>query len=147
MASSKSSEDRLRKLLNRLRSLHLLRNPPDCELTHSQIGMLAWITRSPGCGVLEIASALGLTAPTVSVGIQRLTKDGWLERRQDPDDRRAKPIYLTDKSAVFMKALRAHQARTLKYFLSGLNQSEQKQFLLLFESAVSNMEQNTFETL
>ena len=97
MASSKSSEDKLRKLLDRLRSLHLLGTPPDCELTLTQIGMLAWIARSPGCGVLDVATALGLTAPTVSVGIQRLTEDSWLERRQDPDDRRAKPIYLTEK--------------------------------------------------
>ena len=147
MASSTTSEDRLRKLLNRLRSLHLLRTPSDCELTPSQIGMLAWIARSPGCGVLEAATALGLTAPTVSVGIQRLTKEGWLERRQDPGDRRSKPIYLTEKSSIFMKNLREHQKRSLKLFLSGLNQNEQKQLLTLFEKAVSNMEHSEFETL
>jgi DNA-binding MarR family transcriptional regulator len=145
MASSKSSEDKLRKLLDRLRSLHLLRTPPDCELTPSQIGMLAWIARSPGCGVLDVATALGLTAPTVSVGIQRLTKEGWLERRQDPDDRRAKPIYLTEKSTVFMMHLREHQEQSLKLFLSGLNTQEQNQLLILFEKAVSNMEAISFE--
>jgi DNA-binding MarR family transcriptional regulator len=145
MISSTTAEDKLKVLLKRLRSLRLLRNPSDCELTPSQIGMLAWIARSPGCGVLEIAAALNLTAPTVSVGIQRLTKDGWLERRQDPDDRRAKPIYLTERSAVLMKSLRAHQERSLKLFLSGLNLGEQEKLLILFEKAVSNMELSPFE--
>ena len=41
MTSPTTSENRLRTLLSRLRSLHLLRIPPDCELTRSQIGMLA----------------------------------------------------------------------------------------------------------
>jgi len=147
MTSSTTSEDWLRALLNRLRSLHLLRMPSDCELTPSQIGMIAWIARTPGCGVLEIAAALGLTAPTVSVGVQRLTKEGWLERRQDPNDRRAKPIYLTERSAFFMKNLRKHQEHSLKLFLSGLNPKEQEQLLMLFERAVSNMEASSLETL
>jgi len=147
MNSPTTSENRLRALLSRLRSLHLLRIPLDCELTRSQIGMIAWIARTPGCGVKEIAAALGLTAPTVSVGVQRLTKEGWLERRQDPDDRRAKPIYLTERSAVIMKNLRKHQEQSLKLFLSDLNPQEQEQLLMLFERAVSNMEANSFEIL
>jgi DNA-binding MarR family transcriptional regulator len=146
MISSTNAEDKLKVLLKRLRSLHLLRIPSDCELTPSQIGMLAWIARSPGCGVLEIAAALGLTAPTVSVGVQRLTKEGWLERRLDPDDRRAKPIFLTERSAVFMKSLRTHQERSLKLFLSGLKLGEQEELLILFEKAVSNMELSTFKS-
>lgn len=140
MTSLTKPEDRLRALLHRLRSLHLMRVPPDFALTPSQMGMLAWIARSPGCGVLEIAAALGLTAPTVSVGVQRLTKDGWLECRQDPDDRRAKPIYLTERSATLMKHLHEHQEHSLKLFLSGLTLQEQEQFLKLFERAVSSME-------
>ncbi len=147
MTASTTSEDKLRKLLKRLRALHLLRIPPDCELSPSQFAMLAWISRSPGCGVLEIAAALKLTAPTVSVSIQRLAKEGWLERHQDLNDLRAKPIYLTERSAILMETLRAHQARTLKHFLSGLNQNEQKQFLTLFERAISNMEINKSEIL
>ena len=146
MTSPTTSENRLRALLGRFRSLHLLRFPPDCELTPSQIGMIAWIARTPGCGVLEIAAALDLTAPTVSVGVQHLTKEGWLERRQDPDDRRAKPIYLTERSTVLMKTLRKHQEQSLKIFLSGLNPKGQEQFLMLFEKAISNMEASSCET-
>jgi len=69
MISSTNAEDKLKVLLKRLRSLHLLHIPSDCELTPSQIGMLVWVARSPGCGVLEMAAALGLTAPTVSAGL------------------------------------------------------------------------------
>ncbi|MEN8171602.1 MAG: MarR family winged helix-turn-helix transcriptional regulator [Chloroflexota bacterium] len=145
MTPPTTSENRLRALLNRLRSLHLLRMPSDCELSPSQIGMIGWISSNPGCGVLEIAAALGLTPPTVSVGVQRLMKDGWLERREDPDDKRAKPIYLTDRSAVFMQSLREHQEQSLKLFLSGLNSEEQEQYLNLFERAVANMETNSFK--
>lgn len=140
MCSADTPDERLKRLLQRLRSLRLMRLPPDSELTPSQLAMLSWVARYPGSGVLEIAQGLDITPPTVSVGVQRLVDESWLERRQDPDDKRAKPLYLTEDAEAFMQQIRSHHGEMMRMFLSGLTSEEQEQFLTLFERAVSGME-------
>jgi MarR family transcriptional regulator, transcriptional regulator for hemolysin len=78
----------------------LLRTRADAELADLGVG-------APGLGVLlRLADADGLTqaelsrrqrveAPTMSRMIDRLERDGLVERRADPDDRRASRIALT----------------------------------------------------
>ena len=127
-------------MLGRLASLRLMRPPQDCELSPPLVGILFWISQSPGCGVLDLAEGLKVTPPTVSVGVRRLVKDGWLESRQDPEDRRAKPLYLTEKSGTLVEQLRMHQRKALKIFLSGLVPAEQEMFIALFDKALSAVE-------
>jgi MarR family transcriptional regulator, transcriptional regulator for hemolysin len=78
----------------------LLRTRADAELADLGVG-------APGLGVLlRLAEADGLTqaelsrrqrveAPTMSRMVDRLERDGLVERRADPDDRRASRIALT----------------------------------------------------
>ncbi|MEA3351036.1 MAG: MarR family transcriptional regulator [Chloroflexota bacterium] len=143
--SSSLSEIRFKELLQRLRSLHLMRPPSDFELTPSQVGLLVTVAQSPGSGVLELAESLNVKAPTVSVGVRRLVKSGCLQQRRDPEDRRAKPIFLTEKSETLLKQLRRHRTEILKSFLSGLTEDEQEELLLLLDKAISAMENQSQE--
>ncbi|MBC8507008.1 MAG: MarR family transcriptional regulator [Anaerolineales bacterium] len=133
-------------LLQRLSALRLMRPPTDCELSPPLIAALYWISQHPGCGVQDLAEGLKVTPPTVSVGVRRLVKDGWLERRRDPNDKRAKPLYITEKSETLLAQLRMHQRAALKEFLSGLMPEEQDTFLLLFDKAVSKVEDTMRES-
>ncbi len=140
------NETRLRELLRRLFALRLMRRtPPDCELPPALLGILLWVDRAPGCGVLELADEMRVRPPTVSVGVRRLRREGWLEARQDPQDRRAKPLYLTDKGAALVEQMRAYQMDVMRRFLSGLQPEEQEQFLALFDRALTAMEQTLNE--
>ena len=132
-------------LLQRLRSLRLMRMPPECELPPGLVAILYWVDRSPGCGVLDLAAGLGVTPPTVSVGVRRLVRDGWLERRQDPEDRRAKPLYTTSKSAALLAKLQEFHNRVMRLFLAQLSENEQGIFLRLFDQAIGGMEDGWHE--
>ena len=147
MFSSEASETQMEGLLRRLASLRMMRPPKDCELSPPLVGILFWVSKSPGCGVLELAEGLKVTPPTVSVGVRRLVKGGWLERRSAPDDRRAKPLYLTGKSETLVEQLRMHQRKVFKIFLSGLTPQEQGSFLSLFDKALSTVEEASREPL
>lgn len=83
---------------------------------------------------------LRLAPPTISVGTRRLVKAGWLERRQDPQDRRGKPLFLTPEGEGIINHVRQHRYQMLKLFLSGLTPDEQGQFVNLLEKAVTAME-------
>lgn len=58
-----------------------------------------------------LADKLGVTTGTLTVMIDRLQKSGYLERKTDPEDRRAFNIVLTDKG---MQVHGEHHAYHLK---------------------------------
>ena len=66
--------------------------------------------QSSRCGVSDIGSALGITSAAASQMLERLVQHGLIERTEDPNDRRAKKIALTDKGLHMLpEGLRAHQ--------------------------------------
>jgi len=140
MSTITNPEDRLSNLLQRLSSIPIMMPPKESPLSMPQAMLVNWVARTPGCGVLDIAKGLNLTPPTVSVGIRKLVKSGWLEQREDPNDRRARPIYLTDKGQAFAAGMKAHRTDMLKQFLSGLTNDEQEQLICLLDRAVTALE-------
>jgi DNA-binding MarR family transcriptional regulator len=133
-------ENRMLDLLKRMRKLPMMKPPSESPLSVPQVTMLNWVARSPGCGVGEIDQGLHVTPPTVSVGIRRLIKDGWLEQRDDPDDRRAHPLFLTDKGQAFVEIIQQHRIEMIRLFLSGLSPDEQQQLICLLDRAISALE-------
>ena len=133
-------ENRMLDLLKRMSKLPMMKPPSESPLSMPQVTMLNWVARSPGCGVREIAQGLHVTPPTISVGVRRLIKDGWLEQKNDPDDRRSRPLFLTDKGEAFVDIIQQHRTQTIKSFLSGLSTNEQEQLISLLDRAISALE-------
>ncbi len=141
MTNSTQPENQLVLLFKRMSDLPMMKPPSESPLSMPQVAMLNWVARSPGCGVRDIAAGLHVTPPTVSVGIRRLVEDGWLEQSNDPDDRRARPIFLTEKGTEWVAHFREHRTQMLRRFLSGLDNDEQEQLICLLERAISALEE------
>ena len=133
-------ENHMIDLLKRMSRLPVMKPPSESPLSMPQVAMLNWVARSPGCGVREIAEGLCVTPPTISVGVRKLIKDGWLEQKEDPQDRRARPLFLTEKGDAFVETVHQHRNQTIKAFLSGLSTSEQEQLISLLDRAISALE-------
>ena len=140
MAIYSKPEDRVMSLLQRMRALQVMSPPKESPLSMPQAMLVNWVGQTPGCGVLDIAKGLNLTPPTVSVGIRKLIKGGWVEQREDPNDRRSRPIYLTEKGETFAANMGAHRTQMLKQFLSGLTVDEQEHLICLLDRAVTALE-------
>jgi len=140
MATFLKPEDRIISLFQRMSALPMMAVPKESPLSMPQAMLVNWVERAPGCGVLDIAKGLNLTPPTVSVGIRKLIKGGWVEQREDPDDRRARPLYLTEKGQTFAESMSAHRTQMLQLFLSGLTDEEQEQLICLLDRAVTALE-------
>src|SRR5216683_6649496 len=67
----------------------------DFGMTRAQWAVLARVERSEGLKQCELADTLDLQPITLTRLIDRLCDSGLIERRSDPDDRRAKRLYLT----------------------------------------------------
>ncbi len=134
---SASPEERFVELIKRISEVPLTFLPDDLELSRSAVPLLMWVSRSPGCGVLDIARGLQLSAPTISVGIHRLVKDGWLERRRNPNDHRVRPLFLTVKGENMAQRIKTHRRKVFRLFLAGLTPDEQQQFFKLMEKTIN----------
>jgi DNA-binding MarR family transcriptional regulator len=70
-----------------------------------QIGALFRIDRLGECGVTDIGDDLGVTSAAASQMLERLVQAGLVERRENPDDRRAKRIALTERGHRLLRAV------------------------------------------
>ena len=63
----------------------------------SQLGALLHINRKGVSGIADIGVQLGVTSAAVSQMIERMVQQGLIARTEDPADRRAKRIELTQE--------------------------------------------------
>ena len=67
-------------------------------LHHAQGMVLFHLWKEDGLSQRDLAEALHITPPTASNTLQRMERDGWIERRRDDADQRIVRVYLTEKA-------------------------------------------------
>ena len=67
------------------------------ELSPSQIGALLHISHHGSLGIMNIGGEMSMTGAGASQMIERLVQQGFVERHEDPEDRRSKRISLTER--------------------------------------------------
>lgn len=107
------------------RAWALLREEIDpYELTPPQFGLLSFLWQQDGLTQVELSEKGQVDRSTVGGLIDRLEKNGLLERRQHPQDRRAYQIWLTQRGRELEIPLSQSACHALTTFTSGLNQQE-----------------------
>lgn len=74
-------------------------------LTRAKWTLIATVARHPGATQRTIAEALEVREISAGRLIDRLCKEGFLERREHPSDRRAYSVYLTPKAQPVLDIL------------------------------------------
>jgi DNA-binding MarR family transcriptional regulator len=72
-------------------------------LSFSQINILMRLVHGGSTSVSEIGEQLGVTNAAASQAVDRLVGLGLIERTEDPEDRRAKRLALTNKGRTLIK--------------------------------------------
>jgi DNA-binding MarR family transcriptional regulator len=67
-------------------------------LTRSQCRLLGYLARHEGINQAGLAELLEIKPMTLVRQIDRMEEKGWVERRSDPADRRARRLVLTEKA-------------------------------------------------
>jgi MarR family transcriptional regulator for hemolysin len=76
-------------------------------LTRAQWTLIATVARNPGATQRLIAEALEVREITAGRLVDRLCKEGYLKREENPSDRRAHNVYLTRASQPLLDKLDA----------------------------------------
>jgi DNA-binding MarR family transcriptional regulator len=75
----------------------------ETDLSFSQMSVLMRLFHGSNCGVSEIGEQLGITNAAASQTVDRMVQLGLIERTEDPDDRRAKRLALTQKGRTLIE--------------------------------------------
>ncbi len=91
-------------------SMHsMIRYMKTNDLSMSQVGALFQVQRGRS-NVSDLGEGLGITIAAASQMLERLVQLGLVRRSEDPDDRRAKKLVLTDKGCrVIEESIQARQ--------------------------------------
>src|SRR5215469_9567984 len=107
----------------------LLRTYADHEarrfgMTRAKWAVLAWLDWFEGLKQAELAEMLDLQPITLTRLLDGLADNGLIERRPDPDDRRAKRLFLTPAARPLLERLTALGEELMATALAGLAPSD-----------------------
>lgn len=120
-------EDSLGMLLGdvhrQMRRLFLQQLEGSC-LTQAQSRALVHISRCEGMRQVDLAEKLDIQPITLARQLDQLAESGLIERRNDPNDRRAYQLFLTDTAAPYLERLRQAAEVVHQRTLSALSAEE-----------------------
>lgn len=76
-------------------------------LTQPQWQAMFTISHNPGINQISLADLLEIHPITLTQQLDRMQAAGWVERRPDPNDRRATCLFITTKGRPVLEKLRA----------------------------------------
>ena len=108
-------------------------------LTRSQWRVLAHLSRNEGVKQAGLAEILEIKPITLARLLDRLGANGWVERRSDPNDKRARRLFLTDKARPLLVELREVALSVREEALSGFDAAEQDRLIDQFRAVKENL--------
>ena len=108
-------------------------------VTGPQARLLLILSRRPGENQGFYAEQLEVEPITLCRMVDRLEEAGMVERRRDPDDRRAWQLHLTAKSRKVVAKLQLRVDSLVDAMLSGLTSKEREDFARLLKAVGANL--------
>lgn len=88
--------------------------------------LLFHLAREDGVTQLRLAQLTNLKAPTVSVTLQKMERDGYVTRRADENDLRQTLVFLTPKGYEYNERIHTKVKKLDARALSGLDENERE---------------------
>jgi DNA-binding MarR family transcriptional regulator len=110
------------------------------QITLRQWEVLACITLEGELAQGDVADRLGIEAPTLVGILDRMERDGWLERYGCPDDRRKKRIRATEKAEAVWNRMAECAHRVRAKAVRDFSPDELGQLKTLCERLQTNLE-------
>jgi DNA-binding MarR family transcriptional regulator len=97
----------------------------ETDLSFSQISVLMRLKHAGRSGVSKIGGQMGVTKAAASQAVDRLVDLGLVERTEDPEDRRAKRLSLTQEGQTMIEKGIAARSQRMERLTEALTPSQQ----------------------
>lgn len=89
-----------------------------------QVSLLVSIKYAPGIGISELADRERVSPPAMTTRVDRLERDGLVDRRPSEDDRRRVGVTLTEEGQRVLRRVRSRRTAWLAQRLGELSEKE-----------------------
>jgi DNA-binding MarR family transcriptional regulator len=104
-----------------------LREVSELELTFTQFKALTLVAHEPAeLSVKDVSDRLGISFAAASRAVEPLVKRGFVERAEDPADRRVKRVRTTKKGDRLVERLIATRIESFEQMLEGFSVTERR---------------------
>lgn len=137
--------DRLRNFgflmrdVSRLSAKNFERHALELNLTLGQCKVLGYVDRNQGTSQARLAELTDTDPMTLVRILDRMERDGLVERRADPADRRARQIFATEAAAPVLKAIWRVGDLARGEALTGLSVADREQLMSLLSRVHGNL--------
>lgn len=94
------------------------------SITPGGMFVLGSLKRNGTLSMSDIGKCLAMPKPHITVIVDKLIEEGYVERQSDPNDRRVVNILLTKKGLKDFESIKSTISKNLKVKLSTLNDQE-----------------------
>lgn len=108
-------------------------------LSQPQARVVANLYRREGMTQTELADEVEMQRAPLGRLLDRMEETGWIVRRPDPDDRRIKRVYCTDKVAEVLMPMRESARGLISVALEGFSHEEIAQLIALLTALKANL--------
>ena len=108
-------------------------------LTRAQWRVVVHLHRADGLTQSDLADLLDVGKVSVGGLIDRLEHSGWVERRDDPQDRRSNLVFLTKKGRAIEKKMETTGRELTRQTLRNLGSDERTQLVDLLIAVKNNL--------
>jgi MarR family transcriptional regulator, transcriptional regulator for hemolysin len=99
------------------------------QLTLPQCKTLGYLARNEGASQVRLAELAEIDPMTMVRILDYMEAEGWVERRADPNDRRARCLYLQDKAKAILDKIWQLADETRMEFLVDLSHEESRSLI------------------
>ena len=105
-----------------------------------QSGVLPIIAKHEGISQRELAGMLHLSPPTVTAMLQKMERNGLIQRTDDPTDQRVTRLKLTEAGRALNDTLRESRHRFAECTVGALSEGDQIEFARILALLGDNVE-------
>ncbi len=110
----------------------------DLDITPLQFSIMWILKQHPGLDQITLAKTVALDRATCSNIVTRIDTKGYVARKINPENRRAKLVYLTSKGKKLLARAEGPMDFVQKKLLDPLNAEEKKVFLKCLQKLVDS---------
>ena len=126
-------------LVNALRRTALNRERERLNQKLIPVPLMAYILEHPGCTQGEIADFLYISAASVATSCKRLEKEGLIERRVDPVNRRKNQLFVTAEGEELTREKRTMLERVDERTFEGIGEADREVFSRVLDRMLDNL--------
>ena len=114
------------------------RHAQEVSLTLMQCKVLLYLSKNEGASQVRLCELTDIEPMMMVRILDRMEADQLLERRRDPNDRRARRLYLTRKAARLLDEIDRISEVTRSEIFAGVSKADREAFLKVLEHVHAN---------